>query len=131
LLTLCLSGTAIFAQQRRSISGTVTDSAGHGIPGISITVKGTKTTTLSDNSGKFNVPVTSSSDVLRLTSIGYEPAEVIVGNSSDLSIPMRSQANTMNEVVVTAMGIKKEQRKLGYATSTISSQEIIKTSPTN
>jgi TonB-linked SusC/RagA family outer membrane protein len=120
-----------YSQATRKVTGTVRDSVGQGIPGISVTVKGTKTSTMTDLQGNYSVSVSSSNDVLEFTAIGFQTQDVSVGSNTNLNVTLRSQTGSMNEVVVTALGIRREQRKLGYATSTISAQEIIKTSPTN
>lgn len=131
LLLGLLSYSLSYSQAERKVSGIVRDSTGQGIPGISVNVKGKKTSAVTDGQGRFTIPVSSSEDVLEFTSIGYQTQDMPVGDNTNITVNMKSSAGNLNEVVVTAMGIRREQRKLGYATSTITAQEIIKTAPTN
>lgn len=126
---LCTGTMAGFAQEKRVIMGIVKDSAGV-LSGVSITVKGTKTSTVSDVAGNFKITA-SPDDVLVFNYVGYEQREVEVGGESNLNILLRSSTASLDNVVVTALGIPKQEKSLGYATTTIKSAELVKTAPTN
>ena len=128
-LFLCTGTIAGFAQEKRVITGIVKDSAGV-LSGVSINVKGTKTSTVSDAAGNFRITA-SPNDVLVFNFVGYEWQEVEVGDQSSLNVILKGSAANLENVVVTALGIRKEERKLGYATTQVSGKEIIKTAPTN
>ena len=114
-LMLALCSMQGFAQAKRTISGIVKDSAGNGISGISYTVKGTKTSGVTDAQGNFTVSVGGNNDVIVFTSVGYLKNEVRVGESNSLSITMTDDVKSLNEVVVTGFGIRKQTRKLAYS----------------
>ncbi len=120
LLTFCWYG--ISAQNR--ITGTVNDSnSSAGIPGVSILVKGTKTGTTTDAQGKFAIN-TPANGTLIFSLVGYSPKEVSIGNQSVISVLLSENTENLEEVVVTALGIKRDAKKLGYSISTIKAEAI-------
>jgi TonB-linked SusC/RagA family outer membrane protein len=122
---------ATTAQEKKVISGVVKDSAGTIMPGVSVSEKGTQSSVISDMDGQFRIPVSSARPVLVFTSIGFQRQEVAVGDQTSLMITLQGETTSLEGVVVTALGIKREQRKLGYATSQIAGKDIIQTAPTN
>jgi iron complex outermembrane recepter protein len=124
----CLTGTA---QEKKIISGVVKDSAGNNLPGVSITEKGTTTTTVSDGNGAFKIPVSTAKSVLVFSSVGFGRKEVTVGDQTNLNVLLTGEITSLEGVVVTALGIKKDQRKLGYATTQVLGKDIVQSSPTN
>jgi TonB-linked SusC/RagA family outer membrane protein len=118
-----------YSQEKRTITGSVQDSAS-ALSGATITVKGSKTSTASGADGKFSIAA-SSNDVLVFSSVGYDPTEIKVGTQSSLNVILKPSSTELGTVVVTALGIRREQRKLGYATSQVSGDQIRQTSPTN
>ncbi|OQP61460.1 SusC/RagA family TonB-linked outer membrane protein [Niastella vici] len=123
-----LTGTA---QEKKMITGVVKDSAGNALPGVSILEKGTTTATISDMNGAFRIPVSTAKPVLVFSSVGFDRKEVTVGSQTNLSVSLAGETTSLEGVVVTALGIKKEQRKLGYATTQVLQKDIIQSSPTN
>jgi TonB-linked SusC/RagA family outer membrane protein len=123
-----ITGTA---QEKKTITGVVKDSAGNVIPGVTVYEKGTTTSTMTGMDGKFKIPVTSSRAVLVFSSIGFSKKEVPVGDQESLLVSLKGETTSLEGVVVTALGIKRDQRKLGYATSQVLAKDIIQTSPTN
>lgn len=111
-------------QPDRQITGTVTDEGGAGLPGVSILVKGTQrgTTTISD--GTYNISVPDGSATLVFSFVGYLVQEVEVGSKSRIDVSLQVDTKLLDEVVVTAFGIKKDQKSLTYATQQISGKEI-------
>ncbi|MBX2920656.1 MAG: SusC/RagA family TonB-linked outer membrane protein [Chitinophagaceae bacterium] len=129
---LFLCSTFALGQAQKTISGIVLDAAGKGIPGVTITEKGTKNVgATSDENGQFSITVSGSNPILVFSSVGFVTKEVTVGTDTEVAVELVPADNALTEVVVTAMGIKKEQRKLGYAVSTVSSKDILLTAPTN
>jgi len=112
-LALCtlFSATSLFAQQ--GISGTVSDAKGP-IAGATISVKGTNRATQSTASGAFNIQA-AQGETLRISLIGYKPQEIVVGTTKTINVSLTSDESTLGEVVVTAMGVKREKRSLGYS----------------
>jgi len=123
-----LTGTA---QEKKMISGVVKDSAGNALPGVSISEKGTSTATVTDMNGAFRIPVSTAKPVLVFSSVGFDRKEVTVGSQTNLSVFLAGETSSLESVVVTALGIKKDQRKLGYATTQIMQKDIIQSAPTN
>src|SRR5690349_9353732 len=114
----------------QTVTGKVTDGGGNGLPGISVLVKGSATGTTTSASGKYSIAV-SSTGVLQFTSVGFKTLEVAVSGRSVIDVVLNTTVGNLNEVVVTALGIRKESRKLGYAASTVKVDEITQNRTTN
>ncbi|UWY28689.1 SusC/RagA family TonB-linked outer membrane protein [Flavobacterium sp. TR2] len=129
VLLLVLVAQLSFAQER-AVSGTVSDNAGMPLPGVSVLVKGTKTGTQTDFDGKFSIKV-SPSQVLVFSYIGMKTQEV-AASSSTVNVKLADAgAQELEGVVVTAFGIKREKKSLGYATTTLKSDAITQVVNTN
>jgi len=115
--------TVGWAQNQR-VSGTVTSGKDQQpIPGVNIVVKGTSTGTNTDASGRFTINAPANS-VLVFSSIGFRGREVRVGNQTQVSVVLEEDLQNLDEVVVTALGIKKEAKTLGYATANVNPEQI-------
>ncbi|MFD2589068.1 SusC/RagA family TonB-linked outer membrane protein [Croceitalea marina] len=124
LLTLLLAFIVHFSfAQSKTISGTITDQNGLPLPGVNIVVEGTANGTQSDFDGNYSINA-STGEVLLFTYIGQKAEKRTVGESTVINVQMQEDAQALEEVVVTAQGIKKEKKALGYAVSTISSEDI-------
>ena len=120
-----------FAQER-TISGTVTDASdGSFLPGVSVVVSGTSIGTMTDVNGKYSLNVTSDNAVLIFRFIGMKTKEVQVGKKSTVDVALESDAMGLDEVLVTALGIKKEKKSLGYAVENVNSEELTEGNQTN
>ncbi|MFT2007283.1 SusC/RagA family TonB-linked outer membrane protein [Pontibacter sp. 13R65] len=118
--------------QGRTVTGTVTDQAtGQGLPGVSIQVKGTTTGTATDIDGNFSVAVPSENPTLIFRAIGYRSVERAVGDASTVSVVLSVNAEQLNEVVVTAQGIERDIRSLGYATQSVQGDAVAQRSEPN
>nr|WP_321330967.1 SusC/RagA family TonB-linked outer membrane protein [uncultured Bacteroides sp.] len=117
-------------QQAKKIAGTVVDSKGEPIIGASILVKGTSNGTITDVDGQFSLNALSGATLV-VSYVGYTKKEVAVKTSAVYEIVLTEDAQALSEVVVTAMGIKKEKKALGYAVSDINSEELLKNKQTN
>jgi TonB-dependent SusC/RagA subfamily outer membrane receptor len=109
---------------QRTISGTVSDASGETLIGASILVKGTSTGTITDFDGTYSLEVPEGATTLVFSYTGYSSKEVEIGASNTIDLVMEEAAETLLEVVVTGLGIKKEKKALGYGVSTLSSDEI-------
>jgi TonB-linked SusC/RagA family outer membrane protein len=125
-LFFCLSSFG----QNRTVTGTVLSPENTPVDGASILLKGKTTGTNSNAEGKFTISATSR-DVLVVSAVGFTPREIKVGNSSAISITLEREAGELGEVVVTALGIKKERKALGYSVSDLSAGELMKNKNTN
>ena len=101
----------------------MTDENGEGLPGASVLVKGTSIGTTTDLDGNYLIQAPDDA-VLIYSYVGYLSQEVVVGNKSRIDIQMELDVAQLQEVVVTALGIEKEQKTLGYATSKVAPEEF-------
>jgi TonB-linked SusC/RagA family outer membrane protein len=125
---LLLSLTA-FAQNR-TIAGTILDETGLGVIGANVIAKGTAIGTTTDLDGKFQFEVLSDVKILVVSYIGYTTQEVSIENNSDISIIMINNLE-LSEVIVSALGIKREEKSLGYAVQKLGAEQIATVKPTN
>lgn len=121
MLLLALVTQITFAQER-TVSGTVSDNAGMPLPGVSVLVKGSKTGTQTDFDGKFSIKA-SANQVLIFSYIGMKTQEV-AANSTSLNVKLKDDSVELETVMVTAQGIKREKKALGYAVSEIKAADI-------
>jgi iron complex outermembrane receptor protein len=126
LLLIILSHSA-FAQT--PVTGKVTDETG-ALPGVSVLIKGTTTGVQTDAEGKFTIKV-KSGDVLKFSLIGYGTKEISITGQTVLNVNLVVSSNQLKDVVVTSFGIKKQEKSLGYSTSTISAKDITEAGNTN
>ncbi len=111
------------------VKGLVTDSQGTALPGVNIVVKGTTRGTSSDFDGNFEISA-NRGDVLVFSYLGFKTQEVSV-NGASLNIVMQEDASQLNEVVVTAFGIEKETKSLGYAVQSVDADDLNLAGQTN
>ncbi len=127
LLAVLLLFTAMAFGQDRTITGTVIDETGAPVPGASIRIKGTKTGVAADNNGQFRI-LAKSGDVLLVTGAGLESTDITVGAASTISISVKKAIVTGTEVVVTALGIRRTEKALGYAVSKVDPNTVLQKS---
>ena len=111
-----------FAQDT-TISGTVTDQDGLPLPGVNIVVEGTTTGTQTDFDGNYAINA-SAGQVLLFSYIGQKDVRRTVGAESTINVQMEEDAQALEEVIVTAQGIKKEKQALGYAVSEVDQDQL-------
>lgn len=112
--------------QAHSINGRVTASEDNAaIPGANIRVKGTTRGTTANADGKFTLSV-SDNAILQISMIGYTQKEVSVGNQTEINVQLSANEKQLQEVVVTALGIKKDVRRIGVAIQTVDGSSTIK-----
>ncbi|WP_282074519.1 SusC/RagA family TonB-linked outer membrane protein [Maribacter aquivivus] len=124
LLTLLLALVVhiSFAQQK-TVSGTVTDQGGLPLPGVNIVVEGTTTGTQTDFDGNYSI-MAAQGETLLFTYIGQKAVRKSVGAGSTVSVQMEEDAQALEEVVVTAQGIKREKKALGFAVSSVDEEDL-------
>ncbi|MDR3093135.1 MAG: TonB-dependent receptor plug domain-containing protein, partial [Bacteroidales bacterium] len=127
-LCFCMSTLSLFAQGG-TVTGTVTDETGGPLPGANVIIKGTKTGVVTDANGKFSINA-ASTDVLQVSSVGYTTQDIEVGDQRSFEVSL-SEGQQIEEVVVTALGVTREAKALGYSVSTIQSKEITKVGTSN
>lgn len=123
ILTLLLAFVVQFTfAQDKTISGTVSDATGP-LPGVNIIVKGTATGTQTDFDGNYSINASVGS-VLVYSFVGYTTTERTVGSANTINVVLEEDVAVLEEVVVTAQGIKREKKALGYAVSEVGSEDI-------
>lgn len=113
LLGAMLTSQSAFAQDK-TVTGTVTDEGGSGLPGVSVVVKGTNRGTTSDVNGKYSI-ATSRNTVLAFSFVGFLAKEMTVGSQSTINISLEPDVTNLGEVIVTAFGTAKKEAFTGSA----------------
>src|SRR6185503_7159189 len=128
LLFLQLCQTTL-AQQKK-ISGTVLSSDDTPVAAATVLLKGERAGTQTDANGHFTINA-SPGNILVISAVGHSSREIKVGNSSTISITLQREQGELGEVVITALGIKKQEKSLGYATTQLDAKELMKNKNTN
>ena len=125
LVFLLLAGMQVaFAQ--RTVTGRVTKSADNtALAGVTVQVKGTTTGNITDPDGKFSIAIPNNNAILLFSFIGFSPKEVTVGAQSSVVVALDEANLVLDEVVVTALGISRESKSLGYAVATVDSKTLL------
>ncbi|MCJ8209829.1 SusC/RagA family TonB-linked outer membrane protein [Mucilaginibacter sp. RS28] len=112
------------------ITGKVVDEKGEALIGVSVKVKGASNGVLTDVNGSYTVTAPENG-TLQFSYVGYQTQEVAIGGRTSIRVSLVPATSALNEVVVTALGIKKEQKKLGYAVTTVNANDINKAKESN
>lgn len=124
LFLVIVSFSAVQAQDRQ-LSGKVIDENGTGIPGVNVVVKNTTRGTSTDADGAFSLAIPNGGTTLTVSSLGYGPKEVAVTDAmTSIDVSLVPNVRNLGEVVVTALGITKDQKTLSYATQTINTDNF-------
>ncbi len=124
LLFMALGILTLFGQARE-VTGTVASAEdGAPLPGVTVAVKGTSVGTITDANGRFEINVPQDGDVLVFTFVGLLAQELEIGSNSVIDVVMEQDLLELDEVVVTALGISREKKALGYSVSQLSSADI-------
>lgn len=118
------------AAQVINVTGKVTDQSGNPLPGVNVLYKSTSIGTSTDAGGDYSIGVPPDA-VLLFSFIGFLPQEVNVGGQTIINVQLVEETISLNEVVVTALGIKREVKSLGYSVSEVKSEEINKSGNSN
>lgn len=129
MLTLWIGfALSAFAQERR-VEGKISDQTGQPLPGTSVLIKGTARGTVADLNGMFNI-MANASDTLSFSFIGFEKLDRIVGNANIINVTLQ-EGFEMNEVVVTALGMERDAKALGYSVQTVDGDRFTEARETN
>lgn len=115
----------------KRIQGIVKDNKGEPLIGVSITIKGTTEGSLTDSDGKYEITLNTPSPILIFSYIGFHKQEIAITNQSVLDVTLQEDSQMMDEVVVTALGIKRAQKALSYNVQTVNSDELTTVKSTN
>ncbi len=128
---LCLLSLSVAQAQTRVIEGKVVDENTEPIPGVNVLVKGTGQGTITDIEGQYRLNVSENADALMFSYVGYETQEVPIGTRSIIDVNLAVDAQQLGEVVVTALGVEREAKALGYAVQEIQGESITQARETN
>jgi TonB-linked SusC/RagA family outer membrane protein len=129
-LALLIAMPSLVFSQTRQITGTVTDEKGSPLPFVSILQKGTQNGTSTDAKGAFSISVAGTNTVLVITYTGRQAQEITVGNSNTFNVSL-SANGSLSEVVVTALGINRRQKSIGYSTQQVKGEDLTFTKEQN
>ena len=130
ILTLLLAFMLqISFAQERDISGNVTDDMGS-VSDISVKVKGTTKGTVTDFDGNYTIKA-KTGDTLEFSHVSYGTIQKVVGTSNKIDVTMNTDGNTLDEVIVTALGIKRDKKSLGVSQQSIGGEELVKAKETD
>lgn len=107
-------------QQTTQVSGKIIDTTGEPLAGVTISVKGSTTGTISDFDGNYSLNSVSSDATLVFSYLGYHAQEIAINGRPVIDVTLSEDTQVLGEVVVTALGIKRQKRALGYATTDLS-----------
>ncbi|MDO8992432.1 MAG: carboxypeptidase-like regulatory domain-containing protein, partial [Daejeonella sp.] len=127
VLMFTLLSISAFAQ--KTITGTVRENSAP-VPGVSVTVKGTTRATQTDAAGKFSISA-NPADILVFTMIGSARQEITVGNQQTIDVTLTADESELGEVVITALGIKREKKSLGYGVQEVKGETLVSAKESN
>jgi TonB-linked SusC/RagA family outer membrane protein len=113
------------AGQTSSVSGRVTNDAKESIPGVSVQLKGTDIGTITDENGAYTLAISNEQSTLIFSYLGYATQEIGTDNRTSIDVVLIDDNKLLNEVVVTALGIKRADKSLGFAASTVTSAALV------
>lgn len=125
LMALCTLG--MYAQEK-NVTGQVSDESGMPLPGVNIIVDGTTRGVQTDFDGNYSI-VTSVGEVLAFSYVGFKSQKITVGTADVVNVTMLTDTAQLEEVVVTALGIKRKPKELPYATAMIKQEELVQAAP--
>ena len=118
--------------QVRSLTGIVTSADdGQPLPGVTVLIKGTTNGTVTDIDGKYKISDLTPETILVFSFVGFDPMEAIVGSNTTLDIQLKATAKEIEGVVVTALGVKRQQREIGYSTEKIDADVVVRSNAPN
>lgn len=131
-IRLLMAGIFVFVANyihaQTGVSGVVTSSSGEKLPGVTIIIKGTSQGVTTNSDGFYTLSVPGPNSVLVFSFVGMTSQEVVVGNRTEIHVTLASSTIGVDEVVVTALGIKREKKALGYSVGEVKGDDLIETS---
>lgn len=110
--------------QERQVTGTVTDVSGEPLPGVSVLVVGTTTGSITSFEGTYTLKLPEEAISLEFRSVGYKTQQITIGTKTKVDVTLEEDAEQLEEVVVTALGFTKSEKSIGYASTTVSGDDI-------
>ena len=130
LFLFLLIGSTSMILAQRSVTGSVVDNSGVGLIGANVSVKNTAVGTITDIDGNFSLEVPDDNNTLVISYTGFETQEVDITGQSTVAITL-SEGQLLDEVVVTALGIERNEKSIGYAVTNIDGEDLARAKETN
>ena len=121
----------LFAQKGRIVTGTISSAQNTALENVTVSEKGTTNAVVADANGKFSIKLTTDKSVLVFSFVGYTTKEVAVGDATTLDVKLDNDKADLEGVVVTALGISRKERSLGYATQAVKGENLTMTKEQN
>ena len=119
-----------FAQTE--VSGIITDlNTGEALPGTTVTIEGSSAGVTTDSKGKYTISTPSPNTKLVFSFIGYRPQVIAINGMKVINVQLAHSESSLNEVVVTALGISRQKKSLGYSVSEVNSEDLVKAANPN
>ncbi len=146
LMSLVLSNTAVSYKvmdnnfivitpkelaKQHQITGVVTDKKGTPLPGVNVVIKGTTIGVVTGTNGEYTIAIPENATTLVFSFIGMDSQEIIIGEQTTINVSLSEAAVNLQEVVVTALGIKKESKAIGYSVSQVKGDDVAQAHETN
>ncbi|MEI7660822.1 MAG: SusC/RagA family TonB-linked outer membrane protein [Bacteroidota bacterium] len=131
LFVLTVFSRLVFSQSVTITGKVLSDEDQKGIPGASVVIKGTLKGTITDVDGHYSLAGVMANDTLRFSFIGYETRDAAVGKLRMIDVTLLVSTRNLEEVVVTAFGVKRQQREIGYSTQRIEADAILRSNTPN
>ncbi|WKN30717.1 SusC/RagA family TonB-linked outer membrane protein [Porifericola rhodea] len=125
VVVLLLTTTGMLWAQSRTVSGKVTDEEDSGLPGVNVLLQGSTVGTVTDIEGNYSIAVQGDNPVLIFSSVGYESLTEEIGNRTTVNVNLLPDLTQLSEVVVTALGVEKEKKSLGYSVSEVEGEALV------
>ncbi len=129
-MIIFISTPLILFSQSRQVSGIIKNSKGDPVPSASVQQKGTKNGVIADDGGRFTISVTGNDPVLVISSVDFSTIELAIGTASSYDVVLQ-ESGTMAEVLITALGISRKERSLGYSTQQLKGENLTLTKEQN
>jgi len=123
--------SVILVAQERTLNGLVSDEEGMSLPGVTVIIKGTTHGTTTDLDGKYSLSGIKPENTIIFSYVGFETQEIQVGYRSLIDILLKTSAQKLDELVVTALGVKRQKREIGYSTEKIDAEAVVRSSAPN
>ncbi len=124
---------SVFANNMQgvTVTGLVRGSDGTALPGVNVVLRGTQIGTITDISGAFTIEVENENSVLVFSYVGYNSEEILVGTKTVIEVELVEDITSLSEVVVTALGIQREEKSLGYSVGRVAGDELTRVAQEN
>lgn len=130
LFTMLVVSIGLVYAQSRQVTGKITGDDGSAVPFATVQIKGTTKGTTADENGAFKLAITDGATLI-VRAVGYEQKELLVGSESTVSIVLVASSKTLDEVVVTALGLKRSSSQLGYSVAKVDNANLTNAKVTN